>query len=154
MGSWGTGVYENDSAADWAQWLAKSEGLSRIESAFDALHELVDEDDPHAVIFVDADDAIHAIAAADIVARLIGVAREQNAYCEEAVKWVEARRGKLMASAELVDKAIAALDLALTPRSELHGMWADNGTDSPSYLAWRASVAELRQQLVAARPTA
>lgn len=154
MGSWGAGIYENDSAADWAAWLAKSEGFSRIEAAFSALRGEADEADPNAVVFVDADDAIHAIAAADIVARLLGVERAQTAYCEQAVQWVEARRGRLTVSAELVDNALAALELAAAPQSELYEMWADNGKDSPGFLAWKASLAELREQLVAARPNA
>lgn len=154
MGSWGAGVYENDSAADWALWLAKSEGFSRIESAFRALSGEADQDDPGAVVFVDADDAIHAIAAADVVARLLGVERAQNAYCEAAVQWVEARRGSLVVSAALVDQARAALELAVAPQSELYEMWADNGEDDPAFLRWQESVAELQRQLLAARPSA
>lgn len=54
---------------------------------------------------------------------------------------------RLTVSAGLVDEALAALELAAAPHGELYERWADDG-------AWKASIAELREQWVAARPNA
>jgi hypothetical protein len=146
MGSWGTGIFDNDSAADWASACASKPDLSAIERAFDALLD-DDSDDPDAIVFVDADDAVHAVAAADALARLLGIERPTNAYCESLASWADENRESLALPPDLAERAIAALDAVLSDNCELGEMWAEDGRNSPSYLAWRASITDLRREL-------
>ena len=153
MGSWGTGIFENDSAADWAASCASASGLSAIEQAFDALLDDSDPDDPDAVVFIDADDAVHAVTAADALARLLGIERPTNAYCEVLAAWADEKREALALPADLVSRAIYALDGVLSDGCELAQMWAEDGRESPAYQEWRASITELRGRLAAAGGT-
>ena len=53
MGTWGTGIFDNDSACDWAQDLAESSDLSVIEAALDGVLEAGSE-------YLEVDEATEA----------------------------------------------------------------------------------------------
>lgn len=137
MGTWGVGVYDNDGAADWAAEVP-SGGLQAIERAIDAV--LASE-------YVDSYDAECALVAADVVARLVSGRGEDSPYCEEIVAWVSTQPG--LPSAELVTKAVRAVQRIGGEESELAELWSENAVDVP---AWRATLADVAQRLSAKLP--
>jgi len=134
MGAWGPGIYENDDAADWSAEVAES-GLSAVESALDAA---IDAE------YIEAPEGACALAAADVVARLVSGRGENSAYCEDIVAWVEANASAPPAS--LVAKAQTALERVKGADSELAELWAE---DAESLTQWAASVAEVASRLSA-----
>ena len=134
MGAWGPGIYENDDAADWSAEVAES-GLGAVESALDAA---IDAE------YIEAPEGACALAAADVVARLVSGRGENSAYCEDIVAWVEANASAPPAS--LVAKARTALERVKGADSELAELWSE---DAESLSQWAASVAEVESRLSA-----
>ena len=81
MGAWGTGIFDNDTACDWAADLAESSDLSVIEAALDGVLEAGSE-------YLDVDKATEARAAAEVIARLQGNWGVQDVYTESVDAWV------------------------------------------------------------------
>lgn len=134
MGTWDTGIYDNDDAADWsAEVLAR--GLEAVEQAIDAV---VDAD------YIESLDGACALAAADVVARLVSGRGVDSPYCEDIVTWVAAHREP--PSPALVAKAARAVERVGGEDSELAGLWSDNDDDVG---AWRATLDDVRQRLSA-----
>ena len=75
MGAWGFGTFENDDAGDWLFDLEETNDLSLIEQT------LTLEDD-----YIEAPDGCNALAAAEIVAALMGKTR--GCLPENATKWI------------------------------------------------------------------
>ena len=65
MGAWSHEPFGNDTACDWAYELDDATDLSIIESAIDAV---LDEE----LDYIDASDAEEAIAAIEVLAKLLG----------------------------------------------------------------------------------
>lgn len=63
MGTWGTGPFDNDTAADWCGDLNEAAPARRPAMIEQALTAVVEEED-----YLDSDFAVEAIAAAAIVA--------------------------------------------------------------------------------------
>ena len=80
MGAWGPGIYENDDAADWGAEVTDL-GLQAVEDALDIAIE---------ADYIEAPDGACALAAADVVARLVSGRGENSVDCEDVVAWVEA----------------------------------------------------------------
>lgn len=131
MGAWGTGVYDNDDAADWSADLA-SDGLSAIQVALAGVAEAG---------YIEAPDGAMAIAAADVVARLQSGGGERSSYCAEVVSWVD--QNPLRPTAELVATARAAIGWVRGDGSELAELWAE----SDELDAWHAILDEVQGRL-------
>jgi hypothetical protein len=132
MGAWGAGVYENDDASDWSGDMAEF-GLAGVEAALDGVLEAE---------YVESPDGACAIAAADVVARLVSGGGEDSAYCEGVVAWVVANNGSPPSS--LVSKAKHALARVRGEDSELFELWAED----PSNLdEWLVVLSEVEQRL-------
>lgn len=135
MGAWGTGVFDNDTACDWTYELEKSRNLAVVEAALDKVLSRGDE-------VVDASDAEEALAAAEVVARLLGRWGERNSYTRTADTWVT-RMARLRPSRALTRKALDAIDRILGAPGELQEAW-----NTPELLErWRAGVLELRGRI-------
>jgi hypothetical protein len=133
MGAWGTGIFDNDTACDWAYELEGQRDLGVIERTLDAV---LDGDDAP-----DADIGEEALAAAEALARLQGHWGVRNSYTERMDAWVEA--AALAPPRALVRRAHAAIDRILAADSELVELWSE----SDEFDAWKAAVAELRARL-------
>jgi hypothetical protein len=132
MGAWGTGIYDNDDAADWGYEL-EAGGVAVLDGAL----AVVPVDD-----YLDGYDATAAIAAADVVARLKSAGGETSAYAEAVIGWVEANQD--VAWQHLVPPALAALERVAQPENnELYELWAE--TDSLE--EWLGVLAEVRSRL-------
>lgn len=131
MGAWGTGVYDNDDAADWTADLA-SGGLTALQQAFDALD---------GAEYIESPEGAAAVAAADVVARLCNGSGEQSSYCEDVVQWVNQNRQT--PADELVAAARSALTAVRADHCELAELWAE----TEDLGAWHATLDEIAQRL-------
>ena len=120
MGTWGAGTFENDSASDWVWELEASETLAPVEAALAA----VPDDDA----YLDADVAVMALAASEVIAALRG--RPAADLPEEVQAWV-AGHPQPVADA-LLQLARAAL-ARIIDTSELHELW----DESDESAAWQ-----------------
>jgi hypothetical protein len=130
MGTWDEGPFDNDTSADWVWEFEEADqqaGLDHIQAAL-VLAAGVGRDD-----HLKADPGMKAVAAAEVVAAIRGLAVERSSYNEEALEWVT--RTTPVADQPLVNLAITALDRIAASKSELAELWEESG--SPS---WRASV--------------
>jgi Domain of unknown function (DUF4259) len=135
MGAWGTGIYDNDSAADWT-WGLASGGLAAVEAALRAAAE---------ADYIDADDGACALAAADVVARLVAGGGETSGYCEDVVAWVAAN--PTAPERALVVLASHAVQRVRGDDSEQVELWAEN---SESFPEWLSVLDELAARLASA----
>jgi hypothetical protein len=134
MGAWGELAFDNDAAGDWADALDEVNDLSLVEAAFDEVEEVGDE-------YLEMDPACHALAACEVLARLLGHSGYQSPSTEEVDRWVAAH--KLTPSAALLKRALHAIDRILDTHSELRELWDETGEAE----AWHQGVADLRRRL-------
>ena len=134
MGAWGTGVFDNDTACDWADDLAETNNLAAIEAALDKVLATGAE-------CIEAPDAEEALAAAEVIARLQGNAGFSDAYIETINTWVE--ENKLNVSAALANKACSALERILLEPSELMELWEE----SDEFGVWKSVVENLKSRI-------
>ncbi|MFW2335686.1 DUF4259 domain-containing protein [Ilumatobacter sp.] len=131
VGAWGTGVYDNDAAADWTADLAL-DGLSAVRAALVGVAEAG---------YIEAPEGAAAVAAADVVARLRSGGGERSAYCADVVSWVDQNPSK--PSVELVAAARAAIGSVRGDGSELAELWAE----SDEFEAWHTTLDEVQGRL-------
>jgi hypothetical protein len=136
MGAWGTGIFDNDTACDWAYELEETSDLSLIESALDKVLDVGAE-------YLDATEAEEALAAAETIARLKGNWGIRNSYTETMDRWVETTR--LNPPQALIEKALRAIERLLSGPSELLELWGE----TEDFNAWEESVKDLSKRLSA-----
>src|SRR5262245_33414410 len=134
MGAWGTGIFDNDTACDWAYDLKETSDLSLIESALDKILKVGAE-------YLYASEAVEALAAAETVALLKGNWGIRNSYTEKMDKWVETTR--LIPPQALIEKALKATERVLSGPSELLELWGEG----KEFIAWEESVKDLSERL-------
>ena len=134
MGAWGAGVFDNDTACDWAHDFGSKSSLDFVAATLDRVLAVGDE-------YLESDAACEGLAAAEVVARLRGKWGVRNAYSEVVDTWVEAH--PTAPSPALVAKARAAIDRILSGSSELLDLWSE----SHELARWRAAVADLRSRV-------
>ncbi len=132
MGAWGWGPFENDDASDWVYELEEAEGPAVLLDAFEAVAD--DKDD-----YVDADVAARAIAAAEVVAALLG--RPGDDLPEEAEAWVDDHLDDDV-EPELVSEAVRAVR-RVKSNSELQELWEDSDDADD----WKKSLDDLVKRL-------
>lgn len=116
MGTWGSGPFENDRAADWVDNLEDADDMTL---AMDALERVRSRE------HVDADDASIAIAAAEVVAAVGG--RPHEDLPEDVRRWIVSS-GVTM-DPEHSEEAAAAVERIRGEDSELADLWADSGAE-------------------------
>ena len=130
MGAWGHGSFENDTALDWVFGLTEEGGdISSVEQALDVVPGLE----------VDADEGSEALAAAEVIAALMGKGRD--CLPEELAEWVS--NAQPVDVEPLRTKALKALDAVLSEDSELRELWEE----SEDFEAWKSDVEGLRSLL-------
>ena len=134
MGTWDSGPFDNDSAADFANHLDTLPEDKRAEAIREALHEAAhySEDD-----YMDDDIGIYAIAAAALVARELA----------DGARFVSNSPGPKEPlpplPPELKTLAITAIDRTTAANSELNSLWSEGCDDSD----WHRGTRELRAAL-------
>ncbi len=131
MGAWGLGSFENDTALDWVFGFENSKDFSLIEEALDVVPGLE----------LDADQGSQAIAAAEIVAALIGRGRANDDLPEEVAAWLPTVQS--LDAQSLRGMAVQALDAVLSQDSELRELWAE----TEDFEAWKGDVEALKALL-------
>src|SRR5262245_19658854 len=134
MGTWGSGIFDNEKAADWAFALEKATDTSLIEATLSKVLAA-------GTNYLEAPDAEEGLAAAEAVARIKGQWGTRDPYTEPMDTWVE--QAKISPGSELVQKAVAVVERVLSQPSELLELW----TESDDIDAWKTSVADLRSRL-------
>ncbi|MEL6870449.1 MAG: DUF4259 domain-containing protein [Pseudomonadota bacterium] len=133
MGAWGLGTFENDDALDWVYELEASTGSGVLNASLAA----VDGAD-----YLEAPEACAALAAAEVVAALIGTPSQD--LPEEVTGWLAANQQQ--PDAELITMAHRAVS-RIKSSSELQELWEE--TDE--YAAWQHAMDELSLRLTASR---
>ena len=131
MGAWDATSFGNDTACDWLADFTESNDFSAVEAA---LQEVLDTGDD----YLDSDEAVQAIAAAEVVAWLRGHPTAVDPYTEKLAAWVAAH--PIQPSAALTQKALSALDRIEQPPSELPDLWEGDPD-------WIAAMSDLRTRL-------
>lgn len=138
MGTWSHEPFGNDTANDWAYELEGTSDLRVVEAALQAV---LDEEG-----YLEASLADEAIAAIEVIAKLLGRGTQSDSYTRKVDAWVATIT--VQPSAELIDKARFVLGCVVAEDSELRELW-DEG-DPADAAAWRASIEQLRAALGAA----
>lgn len=132
MGAWSHEPFGNDDASDWAVDLEETKDLSLIE---EALNNALETDE-----YLDAPEASVAIAAIEVIAKLLGKGTQTDAYSEEIDKWVKSV--SIKPNSALIAKANRVLERVLDEDSELRELWEEVGADD-----WLNSVNALRKAI-------
>lgn len=133
MGTWGTGSFENDDAADFMIDVLDSGDLSLIREVLDNVLTSTE--------YVEAPDAALAIVAAEIAAAALGratLAAQQEAGLAD---WLARIRPTI--DDDLRQQAVNALRRILAEHSELRELWEE----TEDFQDWQATVKDLGQQL-------
>ena len=139
MGTWAVDAFGNDYAQDWAEDLHETKSMEAVENTLDNLLSGADEE-------IDAPFAAEALVAIEVLARLQGKGGPRTEDSAAIDEWVDARKQKpVRARTDLAEKALQAIALILSERSELRALWED----SEHYADWRASVEDLKARLQA-----
>ena len=145
MSIWGPGPFDNDDGADWVDDLQKEPALTQVRDA------LLEVCAPEHVGFVDVTDCCHAVAAAEVLAELLGAPGEDPALDDEDEEAAEAlgeeiKREDRRNISKLVQQAVDAVEIVLndTENSELRQLWEKEPADMP---AWTATMTALLQRL-------
>ncbi len=133
MGAWGTGNFENDDALDL---IAEVEGPAVLEATFDALPPAGDGE-------IDATDACRVLAAAEIVAAMMG---RPSADCPADLAPRLKKFGE--PTGALIERARQAVSRVLFD-SELLDLWAE----SDSREEWNIVITDLIERLNPELPT-
>lgn len=132
MGTWGYKTFEDDTACEWLNGLAASEGTAFLEQS------LLGGDDEGRL---DHTQAVHILAAAEIVYGLLNGPR--GGLPEEARAWIDANRRFEVACLKPVCER--QLGRVLSEQSELRQRWQEN---KQAYPDWKAEVESLRNALM------
>ena len=131
MGAWSHEPFGNDTAGDWAYGLVETNDLSYIECALDKVLECGEE-------YLDASESEEAVAAIEVLAKLLGKGSQSDAYTEAVDAWVA--DVKMKPEAALLEKAQRVIDRIMSGDSELLALWEEVDDVSD----WLASMAVLR----------
>jgi hypothetical protein len=143
MSIWGSGPFENDDAADWfAELLDKP----RLEVIREALEEV---SDPTHAGFIDVTNCGEAVAAAEILAEILGAPADEPELPEEEAELLKAdlQAMGLPAQQRLLEQALTAVDLIVNDEehSELRQIL---NADTDGLPRWIAAMNDLQGRLV------
>jgi hypothetical protein len=130
MGAWGAGVFENDEALDWLSDLVEKKDAQVIRDALSL-----------GGAPIEADEAINALAAAEVVAAMRG-----RTLADPPDQLLEVVALGHDADPELVPAALVAVK-RVREASELRELWEDVGAED-----WLAALADLEARLRALIP--
>ena len=130
MGTWSHEPFGNDSANDWAYNLEECKDFSLVTAVLKRAAESEE--------YLDADEAVEAVAAAEVLAKALGRGTQSDAYTEKVAAWLASVPAK--PSPELLQLAQRALARVLAPESELRELWEE----SEHFAEWEASIVALQ----------
>lgn len=134
MGTWSHESFGNDTANDWAYELEDATDFSVIEAA---LQVALDEGDE----YLDADLAMEAIAAVEVIAKRLGKGTQSDVYTEKVDQWLETISEQ--PSDGLLSLAKRVLERIVADDSELKELWLE----SDEYELWLGNIQQLKNAL-------
>lgn len=134
MGTWSHESFGNDTANDWAYELEDATDFSVIETA---LQVALDEGDE----YLDADLAMEAIAAVEVIAKRLGKGTQSDVYTEKVDQWLETISEQ--PSDDLLSLAKRVLERIVADDSELKELWLE----PHEYELWLGSIQQLKDAL-------
>lgn len=134
MGTWSHESFGNDTANDWAYELEDATDFSVIEAA---LQVALDEGDE----YLDADLAMEAIAAVEVIAKRLGKGTQSDVYTEKVDQWLETISEQ--PSDDLLSLAKRVLERIVADDSELKELWLE----PDEYELWLGSIQQLKDAL-------
>lgn len=134
MGTWSHESFGNDTANDWAYELEDATDFSVIEAA---LQVALDEGDE----YLDADLAMEAIAAVEVIAKRLGKGTQSDVYTEKVDQWLETISEQ--PSDDLLSLAKRVLERIVADDSELKELWLE----SDEYELWLGNIQQLNYAL-------
>ena len=139
MGAWDATIFGNDTACDWAYGLENVDDFGLIEQTLQSVLAVGTDD-------LDAPEAEEGLAAAEVVAGLLGRWGVRNVYTETAEAW--GKRFQLKPSQDLIQRAAQVVDRVMAAPSELLALWEEAG--DADFAAWKAVVEGLKERLIGA----
>lgn len=136
MGVWGTGIFDNDVAADWMYELEERGDMALIEETLDRIQ--AESDD-----YIDADMACQALAAIETLTRLMGHGGARTPASEPIDHWVAENNANAGVPQWIARAAVDIIERVLGPSSELNERWAE----SDAYESWQATLIDLRRRV-------
>jgi hypothetical protein len=133
MGSWSHEPFGNDTACDWGNRFATGKDLTYLEATLDT----VLAGDPQQLEEYEEEEAI---AAAEVLAKLLGKDSQRDAYTARVDNWIAAH-GAAPGRA-LLEKGQQAL-ARIVRQSKLRDAWET----SAHFAAWQAGVARLESAI-------
>ena len=134
METWSHESFGNDTANDWAYELEDATDFSVIEAA---LQVALDEGDE----YLDADLAMEAIAAVEVIAKRLGKGTQSDVYTEKVDQWLETISEQ--PSDDLLSLAKRVLERIVADDSELKELWLE----SDEYELWLGNIQQLKDAL-------
>lgn len=134
MGTWSHESFGNDTANDWAYELEDATDFAVIEAA---LQVALDEGDE----YLDADLAMEAIAAVEVIAKRLGKGTQSDVYTEKVDQWLETISEQ--PSDDLLSLAKRVLERIVADDSELKELWLE----SDEYELWLGNIQQLKNAL-------
>jgi len=132
MGAWSHEPFGNDDANDWAYSLEGINDLSVIEAALDRA---LDTED-----YLEAPEASEAVAAVEVLAKLLGKGTQTDSYTEKVDEWVKSVG--VTPDAALITKANRAIERIRGENSELRELWEEGEAEE-----WLGSLDALRRAI-------
>jgi len=129
MGAWSHEPFGNDDANDWAYGLDDTKDLSLIEAALDRVLQTGG--------YLEAPEASEAVAAVEVLAKLLGKGTQSDSYTEKVDEWVKSVSQR--PSQSLLSKAQQTLSRILGEDSELCELWSEGDNAE-----WVASIKALQ----------
>ncbi|MDH1006655.1 DUF4259 domain-containing protein [Acinetobacter junii] len=134
METWSHESFGNDTANDWAYELEDATDFSVIEAA---LQVALDEGDE----YLDADLAMEAIAAVEVIAKRLGKGTQSDVYTEKVDQWLETISEQ--PNDDLLSLAKRVLERIVADDSELKELWLE----SDEYELWLGNIQQLKDAL-------
>lgn len=145
MSIWGPNPFENDDATDWIADLRDEPSLDVIKQAIEEIAE------PAHIGYIEVTDGAEAVAAAEVLAELLGSPGDNPVLNEETQQFAEILRGAIEREdrrniEKLAQQAIDSIEIVLndTEDSELRQMWEEQPEEMP---AWITVMTALQRRL-------
>lgn len=145
MSIWGPGPFNNDDGTDW---FADLRDTPKLQSIRQAIQEVSDTEH---IGYLEVTDGAEVVAAAEVLAELLGSPGDDPVFDEELKELAEVLKQELKRESKrdiqkLVKQAIEALEIVLNDaeNSELRQMWEEQSAEMP---AWTAAMTTLQQRL-------
>jgi hypothetical protein len=135
MGTWGTGIFEDDDAMDWVRDFEQAPSERLLREAFEAVVGVGD--------YIERDLGRYALAAAEVLAAAKG------RPCRDLPQPLKdlAAANQVVATPKLVALSLTAIDrVMIVESSEVAELWATTARDADAAV-WLANIDNLRQRL-------